>query len=372
MARHKLQQVQLVSADGKTQRPFPGGWVLAIFEAVNGFASDCAAKHRLATSPRTHVRLKGGQPVKQSTYDEIESKLVGLTTALFPNVSAVNGFAKKYVDEYFRLWKQAADWSPQLAKCLSFSPGSPSVLGRALVRDLMLRLCYLESCERKLGRMEFEEAELEFLQHDSPAQVYQALISDRARTEKLSQEELAEQLEANDRNLRSIKSGKRLPSVELLLALKRSGAGHRLLTGVGFVDHLLKALGFGEGGLRNEFIAIASVIFRHLPPAMNNFKGRVYGKTASGAVRSKLHNFEGFVGFGDHLLVHPGFNELYPEMPDALWRAHLHTLQYARFADLAKAYFQFARVDDDPDLTRFLDRAELNSDGCPDGWMAEL
>lgn len=58
------------------------------------------------------------QTVKQSGYDKAEGKLVELITALFPTVSGVNGFARKYVNEYFRLWKHAAEWSPHFAECL--------------------------------------------------------------------------------------------------------------------------------------------------------------------------------------------------------------------------------------------------------------
>ena len=49
------------------------------------------------------------------------------------------------------------------------------------------------------GRMSFGEAELAFLRHDSPAQVYQALMSQRARSGELSQEELAEELGSIDK-----------------------------------------------------------------------------------------------------------------------------------------------------------------------------
>ncbi len=371
MAKAKLQQIKLASDDA-TQPPFPGGWVLAVFDALSSFAPALAAEHQLPGSTRTRERIKAGKAVKQRSYDEVEGKLVELITALFPNVSNVNGFAKKYVDEYFGLWKQAAEWSPKFAKYLGFKPGQPSVLGRALLRDLILRLCYLECCERRLSGISFDEAELAFLQHDDPAQIYQALIAGQARAWKTSKAKLAAKLGITDKSLSRIEGSESLPSFKLLLDLKRPDARHRLLAGIGFVDHLLKTLGFRKSDLRNEYIAIASVIFRHLPPAMKDFKGRVYGQTGSGAPWSKMRNFEGYVAHADHLLLHPGFNELYPELPDALWRAHLHTLQYARFADLAQAYFQFGRVGNDRELTSFLDTAERNSDGCPYHWMDEL
>jgi len=123
-----------------------------------------------------------------------ETNLGELITALFPRVAVVNGFAKKYVNEYFRLWKQAAEFAPAWVKCLGFEPGEPHMLGRALVRDLVLRLGYLESCERRLNKQGFCEAELAFLQHDSPPQVYRPLISEQMRLQKISQEKLAERL----------------------------------------------------------------------------------------------------------------------------------------------------------------------------------
>src|SRR5438105_2975609 len=210
MAKAKLQQIKLTSGDDATQPPFPGGWVLAVFNALSSFAPALAVKHQLPISQRTQERIKAAKVVKQRSYDEVEGKLAELIKALFPKVSVVNGFAKKYVDEYFRLWKQAAEWSPQLAKCLGFKPTEPSVLGRALVRDLILRLCYLESCERRLRRISFGEAELAFLRHDCPAQVYQALISDLARLHKISQEKLAERLGVTERSLSRAKRGESL------------------------------------------------------------------------------------------------------------------------------------------------------------------
>ena len=115
MAKAKLQQIKLASSDDATQPPVPGGWVLAIFDTLRSFASAFAAEHRLPVSPRTEERIKDAEKVKQLSYDEIESKLVEVIKALFPKVSAVNEFAKKYVGEYFRLWKQAAEFAPEWA-----------------------------------------------------------------------------------------------------------------------------------------------------------------------------------------------------------------------------------------------------------------
>lgn len=123
MAKAKLQQIKLSSGADATQPPFPGGWVLAIFDALSAFAPALEAEHKLPSSPRTRDRINAAEAVKQRSYDEIEVKLVELLMALFPTVSSVNGFAQKYVDEYFRLWKQAAEWSPKFAQHLGFMPG---------------------------------------------------------------------------------------------------------------------------------------------------------------------------------------------------------------------------------------------------------
>lgn len=372
MAKAKLQQIKLASGDNATQPPFPGGWVLAIFDALSSFAPALAAKQQLPISQRTQERIKAAEVVKQGSYDDIEGKLVELITALFPNVSIVNGFAKKYVDEYFRLWNQAAEWSPQLAECLGFKPGESSVLGRALVRDLVLRLCYLESCERRLTGKNISEVELAFLRHDSPVQVYQALISESKRSRKISQEKLAERLQVTEKSLQRFKRGESIPVFKLLCDLKQPEAGHRLLAGIGFFDQLLKTLGLHKSVLRHEFIAIASVFFRNHPPALEAFTGSILHQTDSGAIRRETRDFEGYVAFGDHLLLHPGFEELYPEMPDALWRAHLYTLQLARIVELAQAYYQFTTEEDDGPLEKMLADTERESGGCSHHWMNRL
>lgn len=311
--------------------------------------------------------------VKQRSYDQIEGKLVGLIAALFPKVSAINGFASKYVDEYFRLWKVAAEWSPDFIRCLGFTPGETSVIARALVRDLVLRLCYLESCERRLSSLHFSEAELALLRHDSPTQVYQALICDEARRREVSQEDLAEQLSlAADRSLRRLKSGESLPTLNLLLDLKQPETGHRLLAGIGFVERLLKTLGLHASVLRHELLPVASVFFRRHPSALKSFRGSVPVRTNGGQAASETCDFEGFVGYGERLLLHPGFNELWPEMPDALWRCHLYTLQFACVLDLAQKYLQFSAEKDDSMLERRLREYEVESNGCPYQWMGRL
>lgn len=363
MAKVKLQQIKLTSGDVATQPPFPGGWVLAIFDALRAFAPAVASNHRLPISQRTQERIRAAEAVKQCSYDEIETKLVELVTTLFPKVSAVNGFAKKYVDEYFRLWKQAGEIVPTWTKCLGFKPGESGVLGRALVRDLVLRLCYLESCERRLTKKRFDEAELAFLQHDSPGQVYQNLLSETARRHKMSQEKLAERLNADDRKLRRHKRGDHPPPLQLLLKLKPQRTGHCLLAGIGFFDQLLKTLGLHKSVLRHEFLPIASVFFRKHPTALAEFKR---------STQRRMCDFERFVELGDELMLHPGFEELWPEMPDALWRCHLYTLRYARVVDLAQAYYQNSKDDSDSRLEDFLLVAEHESDSCPYRWMEKL
>ena len=373
MAKAKLHQIKLTTGDNATQPPFPGGWVLAIFDALNSYAPALADKYGIGIKKRTKERIKAAEPVKQFNYDQIESKLVELVSALFPKISTVNGFAGKYVNEYFRLWKISADTVPAWLKSLGFKPGEKNVLGRALTRDLVLRLCYLESCERKLNQDRFSEAELDFLRHDTPAHVYQFLIAEKVRSQKLSMEKLAEVLQfTTDRTLRRIKRGTGLPPHKLLLDLQRANPAHRLLAGIGFVDYLLKSLGLKKSELRHEFLPVASVFFRFHPSTLDTFKRRILYKTKSGKIRNEVRNFERFIKFGDNLLLHPGFDELWSEMPDSLWRCHLYTLQFARNADLAQAYFQFATESSDAGLERFLCNSERESDGTRFGWMDKL
>jgi hypothetical protein len=374
MAKAKLHQIKLTTGDNATQPPFPGGWVLAVFDALNSYTPAFAAKHQLPISQRTQERIKAraANPVTQGNYDDIEAKLVELVTALFPKTSAVNGFAKKYVNEYFRLWKSAAEFAPIWVKSLGFKPGESVVLGRALIRDLVLRLCYLESCERKLNQQDFRESELAFLRHDTAAQVYQALISAAALHWKMSVENLAGRLQVTDKSLHRIKGGKSLPGYNLLNRLKQPYAGHRLLVGIGFVDQLLKTLGLHKSVLRHEFLAAASVFFRFHPPTLDTFKGSIFHQTDWGEIQNETRDFEGYITFGDHLLLHPGFDKLWAEMPDALWRCHLHTLQFARNVDLAQAYYQFATAGSDAPLEDVLRAAEQESDDCPYCWMDKL
>src|SRR5438034_9444215 len=57
-----------------------------------------------------------------------QTKLVEVITNLFRKVSAVNGFARKYVDEYFRLWKQAVEFAPIWAKNFGFKSSESQVV----------------------------------------------------------------------------------------------------------------------------------------------------------------------------------------------------------------------------------------------------
>jgi hypothetical protein len=374
MAKAKLHQIKLTADSSTAQPPFPGGWVLAIFDALNNFAPTLAHEHRLPISKRTQERIKAKSalPVKQVSYDEIEIKLVEVITVLFPKVSSVNGFAQKYVDEYFRLWKIAAEIGPKWVASFGFKPGKPSVISRALVRDLVLRLCYLESCERKLNQQSFSKNELNYLGHDLPTQIYRLLISAATRQRKMSVEKLADFLKVTEKSLHRIKGGESLPSYKLLQDLKRSHTGDRMLAGLGFVDHLLKHLGLHKSILRHEFLAAASVFFRYHPPILEAFIGSITRKTEGGEIQNEECKFEGFIRYGDQLLVHPGFHELWTEMPDAIWRCHLHTLRFARNADLAQAYFQFAAKSDDEPLEDFLRAAEQESGDIQHYWMTKL
>ena len=123
---------------------------------------------------------------------------------------------------------------------------------------------------------------------------------------------------------------------------------------------------------RHEFLAVASVFFRYHPPTLNTFKGSIIRQTNLGKIQNKEYDFERYIAYGDHLLLHPGFDQLWAEMPDALWRCHLYTLQFARNADLAQAYYQFAIPDSDDPLEDILRAAEKESGNCPYRWMDKL
>lgn len=358
MATHKLKQIPLVSADSTTQPPFPGGWVLAIFATVNAFALAYASKQQVPGSRRTHVRLKGGEPVKQSTYDGIETKLVELVTALFPKVAVINDFAAKYVNEYFRLWKGAAEIAPHWVTALGFQPAQTGVLARTLVRDLVLRLCYLEGCERALSGVPFEQKELRLLRHDAPAKIYATLIAEQKRRRELSTENLAGSLGIYEKKLNRLKKGESAPDWQLLRKLPTPDGNHRLLAGIGFMDAFLRELGLNEGVMCGDILRAAEVFLSSHHDAL--------------VARGVSNQFARIAAHGDNLLLHPGFEWLWPKMPDALWRAHLYSLKFARIVDLAQACFRCAGCENDRDMTSFFEIAERKSDSCPHGWMDEL
>ena len=355
MAKDKQHQVPLVLADGTTRPPFPGGWVLAVLDAVQALAPEYATRYGIPGARRTHVRLKNGEEVKQSTYDEIKGQLVKVITDAFPTVAAVKGFAVKYVNEYLDLWKVAAEIGPGWVKACGFEPGTSGVLARALLRELVLRLCYLESCERALRGDAINEAELALLRADAPAQVYARIIKEKQQERGLSMERLAEKVGVNDaKNLSRLKNGESLPSLKLLRALSGNAARNRWLAGIGFFDALVREIGFRDSALCSECFRAAETFFAHHPKTVSQ---EWFAKRAAE---------------GDFLFLHVGFEELWPRMAGALWRAHLYNLTFARMHDFAQAYFQYADEENDRALDRFFEVAERESDGCPYGWMDKL
>jgi transcriptional regulator with XRE-family HTH domain len=301
------------------------------------------------------VRLKNGEEVKQSTYDEIKGQLVKVITDAFPTVAAVKGFAVKYVNEYFGLWTVATECGQDWVKAYGFEPETSGVLARALLRDLVLRLCYLESCERALRGDAINETELALLQADAPIQVYARIIKEQQQAHDLSLEGLAEKVRVNDaKNLSRLKNGESLPSLKLLRALSGNAARNRWLAGIGFLDVLTRKVGLSGSVVCAECFRAAEV-FLALHP--KNLSPEWFAKRATE---------------GDFLLLHPGFEKLWPRMPGALWRAHLYNLQFARMHDFAQAYFQYADEENDRALDRFFEVAERESDGCPYGWMDKL
>lgn len=355
MAKDKQTQIPLVATDGTTQPPFPAGWVLAIFDALHTFAPEHAAQHCLPISRRTQVRIKSGESIKQSTYDEIRNKLVDLITALFPVVSTTKGFAAEYVDEYFNLWKSAAEIAPHWAKAFGFEPECSAVLARALLRDLVLRLCYLESCERLLSNEPFDDGEFAFLRHSSPKQVYTELIRSKKYRDHLTMEKLAESLELSDDSaLRRIKRGEEQPKLLLLRNLVPTDVPVRLLAAVGFLDDIAHQVGFGKNGMLKDCLKGAERVLTYHPISLPHEK------------------LAAFIAEGRSLLLHPGFESVWQELPDALWRAHLHTLVFARMPDLAQAYLQFSAPDDDQELIDFLLSCEQQSGGSSFHWQEKL
>ncbi len=341
---------------------------MAIFDAIEVFAPALAARCQLPISQRTKVRIKSAdEKIKYSSFEEIESKLVELTRITFPRIGSMEGMANKYVDEYFRLWGEAAKWAPRSLKNLDCDSGETAVLGRAFVRDILLRLLYLESCERQLNGRTFAESELKILQHDCPKQVYRALISLQVQSKKITQEKLSKDLGSYEKKLGRVKKGETIPNLQFLSRLKDQNTDMRMLAGIGFIDQLLKTLELQKSNVRNEFLPIASTFFRHHPKYLETFKGSI-----SSEIESEACDFENFVKFGENLLLHPEFDRLWSDMPDALWRCHLYTLRHARIFDLALAYLRFSTVADDQSLEGILDEAEQQSGGSRHAWMNQI
>jgi hypothetical protein len=372
MAKHKLHQVPLVSAHGPTQPPFPGGWVLAVFDAVDKFNPAFATDHQLSISDRSQDRIKAGEPVKQATYERIENQLIKVIASLFPTISAINQFAAKYVNEYFRLWHTAIESGPKRVVVLGFKASQSSVIARALVRDLVLRICYLESCERRLVGKNFSEWELSLLEHGSPAQVYGILISREKSARGNSNENLAEEMKITDKSLYRLKGGETPPKFSLLVELTPAHESHRLLAGIGFIDHLLREVQLSEGALPGEALQSAKSFLPKHRVSLESFAEKVLRKQKDATMSDETLNFEDYIACDDNLLLHPGFNAIVESMPGSLWRAHLHSLQFARVFDLAQAYFQFADQKNDRRLENFLLVAEHESGDQPHHWMNKL
>lgn len=372
MAKHKLNQVSLVTDNRPAQPPFPGGWVLAIFGALSTYVPDFAQAQNLPGSDQTRGRIKRGKSVKQSTYDEMEAKLVSVVEALFPKVSKTSHCVEKYVKEYFGLWLTAAKCAPPWEAALGFDSGEPGVLARALLRDLVLRVCYLESAERALEGVGFSEGELSPLRHNSPAGVYEELIADQMKARALSQEKLAEELRITDRSLRRLKTGRAIPSLDQLRRLTPPDKCGRIIQGIGFIDHLLGALRLRGRAIFGEVLkAVEEFLPRHRA-ILESFTGAILEKQKDGTHTERECRFREYIAHADHLLLHPGFESLHSSIPSSLWRCHLYALAFARMPDLARAYSRFSTAEHDRDLERFLDAAEREPDNSPFRWMNNL
>lgn len=373
MAKHKLRQVPLVSDEGPAQPPLPGGWALAIFDALRSFAPALAEGHQPRISDRTDDRIKkGSAPVKQITYDDIEARLVEVIASLFPRTAQATKSIGKFVNEYFRLWTFSAEAAPLWAKIHGFQPSRSGVLARALVRDLVLRLCFLESCERKLSGKNFNEWELSLLNHDSPAHVYRTLISHQKLSRGLSQKALAKVAKIDEKALYRFRKGHQLPRFRQMLALKPKGEDHRMLGGIGFFDSLLRHLNLRDSDLPQELLAWTQLFLPTHREALDSFVGSLPDESGNGESRWKSCDFATFVSSGELLLLLPGLEEVLIRMPDTLLRCHLYALRFAQFMDLARAYYQFAEPGNERGLDNFLRTAENESDCCPYGWMNKL
>ncbi len=374
MALNKQHQVPLVSATGTTQPPFPGGWVLAIFDAIHAFAPAFAAAQELPDISRTGTgsRLKQAVAVKTDTQQDLEAFVVRIITALFPRTASINRFAEEYVKEYFGLWATAADFAPNWAKAMGYEAAPSCVIARALFRDLVLRLCYLETCERKLNDESYGGWELCLLKSESLAHVYQTLIDTRTKPRGSTLEALARKLKVNEKSLRRFKKGESAPSLAHLHRLKPIAENGRLLAGIGFIDALLRKLKLRDGTLQKEVLHVSESFLPAHRRALDSFVEHIPHQNADGVVRTEPHAFESYIRIGTYLLLHPGLESIWSELPDALWRAHLYNLQFARIIDFAQAYYQFSEPENDCPLMAFFQNAERESSDCPYHWMTKL
>ena len=374
MAKHKQRQVPLVSDTGPAQPPLPGGWALAIVDAIDLFAPGFARQNDLVLSRGTRTNINGGKTVKQSTYDEIERMLARIIASLFPRTALVSQCAAKYVNEFFRLWTFSAASAPTWARIHGFTAGESGMLSRALVRDLTLRLCYLESCERKLSHEGFSEWELASLKTGSLTRFYRGLIETQMRRRRLTQIGLGLKLAIDSRRFREFMTGASAPTLVQLQALCPKGESQRLVAGICFFDALLRRLGLNDTGLSNEILRTAKPLLPNHRACLDTFVGDILHPEEDGSIRHEPCGFEGFIAYGEHLLVHPGFDDLIRRktMRAALWRCHLYSLRFARVSDLAQAYYQFSDDDDDHPLEEMLRVSESESDGSPYGWMEKL
>lgn len=357
MAKNKQTQIPLVSADGSaTQPPFPGGWVLAIIAALEQFTG---LEIELLISSRTKVRINNGDAITQTGREKLIDALTALVKRHFPAVASINDFARKYCVEYYDCWTVAVEIAPEWTRAFGYEPVSNGVLARALIRDLVLRLAYLESCNRALAQDTSLARQQPVFRADGPRALYASMLQSIQSIHGDSLEATAINLGTNDAQLRRIRRGEAVPTWVLLEEMAGPEMDVRLVAGVGWLDTLFHKLGQHEGSLGSEIFALAEIFF----PA------HAFALAEVGRKRGCLENVMKEVG---NLLLHPGFDCVWRKLPSALWRAHLYNLQFARMPDLAHAYVQFGEEENERELNRFFDEAESKRGGSPFAWMDAL
>lgn len=375
VATHKQRQVPLVSDHGPAQPPLPGGWALAVFGAIETFAPGFANEHRVDISRGTKTNINRGDTIKQSTYDDqIEKKLVEIATALFPRTAATSRSMADFVNEFFRLWTFSADAGATWAKIQGFTPAQSATLSRALVRDLMLRLCYLECCERKLQGEDFSEWELALSRKRSFPRIYRGLLEAEMQRRRWTQIGMGRKLKVDSRRLRGFMSGEAAPSFAMLCALRPSDECRRLLAGLGFCDALLRKLHLNDTALAQEILNVAKSFLPIHRGVLETFSGEILHAQNDGSILSEPRDLKGYLAYGQHILIFPGFEELIQRRVarTALWRCHLYALRFARMMDLAQAYYRFSDEAGEEALEEFLRNAERESGDCPYRWMENL